>query len=654
MIRPQLIPYQCWTAAIGVLLLLPLQSISLPLLLILPGLGFYMLYKAGKQIGILEAISYSMSLTLVLVPTAATVLYLLGVGIAMTGVALGLAVITVSILSFVFRKNSVQPPESPITTDGRNHKLVFVALPILFAIVLALVVSVPLSKSFVVNDEGLVMNPVEASDLNFHLSIIARFVESPHVPPENPYLPSHYIVYDFFMHVYVGTLSVATGISSLTIFKITIPLLLFALSMNIYVLCRRTFNNATALIAMILYTVGGGLAWVLVLALRPSDVWPYLIYQFSDTAAVKYDQTLLFYLLPQPQTFALVILAFAFILWVTLIKDLKARNLLLLGLTLGVLPYYHLITAFPLYVAVGIYVVYQYARRRIACAQYHAGALAVGGAIASPLLFLLVGAPSQLAVAFSTYSLVFLFLVFGVIAILAGAGAYRSLNNEVSKPLLFFAFSAVITVNIIALPLTNNTYRFLVFLWLPVALFASYYISTVTARLTATGFSSAQIALRVAVIVAALVLALPTSYLLWGFYNNDSYVLASPAEVQALQWITVNTPKDAIFLEAPSTFPRIPLETGRRVVFAGSIYTVQYNGVNLQTQIEALMNERNPESLSLSLKQYNVSYVFVGSREQQYEIASTLKDTNYFQSVYSNPMVTIYKVKNSSTVDRTA
>ena len=647
MIRPQLIPYQCWTAAIGVLLLLPLQSISLPLLFVLPGLGFYVLYKAGKQIGILEAICYSISLTLVLVPTAATVMYLTGVGIAMTGASIGLTVIIVSILSFVFQKNSTKPPEPNSRTDKQSHKLVFVALPILLAVVLALVVSVPLSKSPVVSDEGLVMNPTEAGDLNFHLSIIARFVESPHVPPEDPYLPSHYVVYDFFMHVYVGTLSVVTGISSLTIFKITVPLLFFALSINIYVLCRRTFNNATALIAMILYTLGGGLAWILILAQRPSDVFPYLIYQFGDTAAVKYDQTLLYYLLPQPQTFALVILTFAFTLWVTLIKELKVRNLLLFGLTLGVLPYYHLITAFPLYLAVGIYVVYKYARRQVTCAQYHAGALAVGGAIATPLLFLLIGGPAQVTVAFSTYSLFFIFVAFGLIAILACAGAYRSLNNEATKPLLLFAFSAIIAVNFIALPLTNNSYRFLVYLWLPVALFASYYISTVVAGLTAARFSSVKISLKVLAIVAALLLALPTSYLLWDFYNAGSYVLASPAEVQALQWIKGNTPKDAIFLEAPSTFPRIPIETGRRVVFAGSIYTIQYHGVDLQTEIDALMNERSPESLSLSLIQHNVSYVFVGSREQPYEIATTLKDTNYFQSVYSNPMVTIYKVKNS-------
>ena len=643
--RPQLIPYQCWTAAAGVLLLLPLQAISLPLLFVLPGLSFYVLYKAGRQLGILEGISYSISLTLVLLPTTAALLYLANVSVGMTGAAFGLVIITVSVLSFVFQKNSAKLPENDTTGDPLSHRWVRLSLPILLAVVLALVVSIPLAKSFVASNEGLVMNPTEASDLNFHLSIIARYVESPHVPPEDPYLPSHYITYDFFMHLYVGTLSVVSGVSSLTVFKITIPLLIFALSINIYVLCRKAFNDATALIAMLLYTVGGGLAWIFVLAQKPADVFPYLIYQFGDTAAVKYDQTLLFYLLPQPQAFALVILAFAFVLWVTLLKELKARNLLLLGLTLGLLPYYHLITAFVLWLAVGSYVVYSYARRKLTSAKYHAAALAVGGAAASPLLFLLSGGPAQVAVAFSTYSLVFVFIVFGLIAILACEGAYWSRNNEASKPLLFFALSAIVAVNVIALPLTNNSYRFLVYLWLPVAIFASYFVATTIARFKSARLSIAKTSGTLAVIIVALVLALPTSYLLWDFYNEDSYALASPAELQALQWAKTNTSKDAVFLEAPSTFPRVPLETGRRVVFAGPIYTIQYHGVNLQPELDALMNERNPAALSLGLLQHNVSYVFVGSREQPYPISTTLKNNTYFQSVYSNPMVTIYEVK---------
>jgi hypothetical protein len=641
------IPYQFLTLAIGVVLLLPLQSFSLPLLLILPGLGFFLLYKGAKQIDILETIAYSLSLSLVAIPTAASIMYFTSVGIAMTGAAIGLTIIAASIISFAVQKKGSKPPEVDSDKVKRNHKLVCLTLPILLALSLALVVGVPLSKSLVVNDEGLVMNPTEASDLNFHLSIMARFAESPHIPPEDPYLPAHYIVYDFFTHVYVGTLSILTGISSLTIFKIAVPLLFFALSMNIYVLCRRAFNRATALIAMMLYTLGGGLAWIVIVAQRPSDLFPYLIYHFTDTAAIKYDQTLLFYLLPQPQTFALVILVFAFILWVTLIKEMNLRNALLFGFILGLLPYYHLITAFLLFVAVAAYVVWAYARGLVGPARYHFGALAVGGATASPLLFLLVGGPNQVEIAFSTYSLYFMLLIYGLVGILACIGGYRSLSNEAGKPLLLFALCALVAVNVIALPLTTNSYRFLVYLWLPVAVFASYYISKAVAKAPSKNFWSRKKALEVLAILTAVFLALPTSYMLWGFYNNETYVLASPNEVQAMQWIKTNTSKDAIFLEEPSTFPRIPSETGRRLAFAGELYAIQYHGIDLQQEINALMNERSPQLLSLGLKQNNVSYVFIGSHEQQYQIATTVKDSRYFESVYSNPTVTIYKLKES-------
>jgi uncharacterized membrane protein len=638
------IPYQFLTAAMGAFLLLPLQSLSLPLLLTLPGLAFFLLYRGAKHTDLLETIAYSLSLSLILIPTAATIVYFLGVGLAATDVALGFAIIATSALSLAVRKEKASPREVEGPADKRRRKWVLCALPILLALALALIVSIPLSKSLAVGDEGLVINPTEASDLNFHLSILARFAESPHIPPEDPYLPSHYVVYDFFTHVYVGTLATLTGVSVLTIFKITVPFLLFALSMNIYVLCSKAFNTAAALVAVVLYTLAGGLAWIAIVAQRPTDVFPYLIYHFTDAAAIKYDQTLLFYLLPQPQAFALVVLAFAFILWITLIKKLNKPNALLFGLALGVLPYYHLITAFPLFAAVVAYVVYQYARGRVVLAQHHLGALAVGGAIASPPLLLTAG-PNQVEIAFSTYSLCFMLIVYGLVGILAFIGAYRSLNNEAAKPLLLFALCAFIAMNVVSLPLTNNSYRFLVYLWLPVALFASYYISTVIAKADGERLWSKKRALKIAAVGAVVLLALPTSYALWRFYDTDTYVLASPDELQAAQWIKTNTSKDAIFFEEPSTFPRIPFTTGRMVAFAGAIYTIQYHGVNLQNQADALMNERSPESLHFGLKQLNVSYVFIGPHERGYAIATTVSNSSYFERVYSNPTVNIYKLK---------
>jgi len=202
-------------------------------------------------------------------------------------------------------------------------------------------------------------------------------------------------------------------------------------------------------------------------------------------------------------------------------------------------------------------------------------------------------------------------------------------------------------VNVVALPLTTNSYRFLVYLWLPIAIFASCYMASVFVKSPREHFWSKTKALKILAVLVALCLALPTSLMLWEFYNGETYVFASTDELQATQWIKTNTSKDAIFLEEPSTFPRIPFETGRRVAFAGELYAIQYNGVDLQQEMNALMNERSPEVLSLSLKQHNVSYVFVGSHEQQYEITATVKDPNYFEIVYSNPSVFIYKLKGS-------
>jgi len=627
--------------------MLPLKSALLPLFTVLPGLSVLLLYKNGKNMDITESMSYALSLSLLIVPASATILFLSNVSIALTGVLIGAIILALSLLSFIIQRTNTRKPAVKCAANPPRHHVPMLAIPIMLSLVLAVLVGIPLSKSLVVSNDGLVMHPTEASDLNFHLSIVARFVESPHIPPEDPYLPTYYIVYNWFMHVDIGTLSILSGISPLVILKLLVPLLVFTLSMNVFVLCRKVFDNLTALSAMVLYTLGGGLTWIAIIYERPSDVFSYLIYQFGDTAAIKYDQTLLFYLLPQTQTFALVILTFAFILWSTLIKDLKVLNALLFGLALGFLPYYHLITAFPLFVAAGIYTVYKYVKQDVKCAKYNLSSLLVGCAIALPQLFLLItGGPTQAEITFSTYSLYFVFLIYGLIGIVGAIGAYKSLSNEAAKPLIAFGLCALLAMNVIALPLTNNSYRFLVFLYLPIAIFASYYIATTIRTLKSVRRSSRATLVRIGAIAVALFLAFPTSYIMWQFYDNGTYVLASRDELQALQWAKGNTSKDAIFLEEPSDFPRVPLETGRRLAFAGPLYTMQYHGVDLQKDIDALMNERNPGALALGLRQLNVSYVFIGPREQHYQIATTLRDARFFESVFVNPTVTIYKVKN--------
>ncbi len=642
MIGMRAFPYQALTAAAGIVLALPLQFASLPLLMVLPGFSTFLLYKNGKNVKLHATICYALSLSLLIVPASAATLLLLNIDPSLTGLFVGSVIVALSLLSFLAR----QSHKSSLQANSAHKRAVFVrVLPILLSLILALFVSIPLANTLVITGAGLVLHPTEASDMNFHLSIISRFVASPHILPEDPYLPTYYIVYNWFMHVYVGTLAIVSGVSALLVFKLIIPVLLFTLAMNVYVLCRDVFNPATGLVALLLYTIGGGLAWIVILLAQPADLFPYLIYEFGNTATIKYDQTILFYLLPQTQTFALVILTFAFIVWVALIKRLKLKTAILFGLILGLLPYYHVITALPLFATVGVYAAYTYAKKDVKVAKYSVLSLLVGSAVALPQLLLLVGGQSQAEIAFATYSLYFMFLVYGLLAILAVAGAYRSLHNASAKPLMYFALCVLVLMEIVALPLTQNTYRFLVFLYLPVAVFASFYVTSLIQTIRSSRRLSRPALLRLIAIAVALTLALPSSYMLWQFYNNESYTLITKDELTGLDWVKTNTSKDAIFLEEPSTFPRIPLETGRRVAFAGPLYTIQYHGISLQQQLDTIMNERSSETLSQELQKLNVSYVFIGSREQQYALATTVKDQNHFTLAYENPTVRIYKVQ---------
>ena len=74
---------------------------------------------------------------------------------------------------------------------------------------------------------------------------------------------------------------------------------------------------------------------------------------------LKYDPTLLFYLLPQTQSFALVIMVFAIYLLIYSMIECSDRMAILAGFTLGILSQYHLISAFPIFLLVGCFTLYK-------------------------------------------------------------------------------------------------------------------------------------------------------------------------------------------------------------------------------------------------------------------------------------------------------
>jgi uncharacterized membrane protein len=261
--------------------------------------------------------------------------------------------------------------------------------------------------------------------------------------------------------------------------------------------------------------------------------------------------------------------------------------------------------------------------------------------------FLLIsrGQPSQIAITYTNYSVAFMLLTYGIIGVLALIGAYRSIKSERAKPLIFFAITTFVIMNIVSLPLTYDTYRFLVYLYIPIAIFAGYYISQALLELRKRTLSSQTVVTKASVVTVALICALPTSFIMIAFFSGQSYLLIPNDELKAMDWIRSNTHKDSIFLEEPSTFAKIPLATGRRLAFAGGLYTSQYHGIEKYAQINLILNEGNPVNLSSDLRALNVSYVFIGHNERSYHISSTITDGNYFKKVYDEDTIRIYNVK---------
>ncbi len=601
----------------GILVMMSLGFVSLPLLLFFPGFCVYGHMK--KQVSIVEMFAASITLSFVMVPVIAV--FMRFIGLDMIQVVLGLFIIG----------SSAHLLNKEFAVQSSRHDCAI----ILLAIIAALVVFFPLLNCFTFTAEGLMANPTHASDLNYHLSIIQRYINAPQIPPEDPYLPGHYIPYNWFVHVFMGEMCKLTGIHPFSMVKIIFPILLFALFMNIYLLADYVFDKGAAVLSSLIYIFTGGLSWLYLISLyyRGQPISPFMIFTYRF-GPLPYDPTLLFYLLPQPQAFALVMMIFILYIWLVSITEDAEKPAILAGISLGILVYYHLISAFPLFVLMAFYMLWHLRdRKRL---KVNAIVLASASLIAAFQWMLLPqNAPSQFMIAHHPHVLSSTLMSLGILVPFGILGAWRSRHNEKAKGILIFALVLILILNVIVLPLSYNTYRFLVYLTIPAAMFTGYCISDVYGKLPSP---------KRYLPLLAILLILPTTCLMVGYYAEGKYVHADHSELYALEWIGENTSPEDIFLEEPSPFPRIPLVTGRRIAYGWQVYAIQYHGVDEWEEATQLLYEEDASKLNAALHDWNVSYVFVGHREARRPFNDALKDTNYFGKVYDHDNVQIYRV----------
>ncbi len=615
----------------GALIMLPAGWITYALLTIVP--GFALLSLVRKEVTIAELFGISASLSILLFPMA--VLLSSIVSVHMAGIAIGSLVVVTGMYKFIGNAPGLQ-------VDFSDWPVLAIAVPI-FLLVLLVV-----SQTFVINDSGLCCATTHSSDLNFHLSIAHRFVVSPSLPPEDPYLPGSPIVYNWFMHVAMGGLTLLAGVGLFESFKVLVALVASLIFIDACLLARAVFGTLKgSLLAGLIYVSSSGLSWLYMLYQglqgQEIDVFKAVIYEWKGIMMLKYDAPSLYFFLPQTQTFGLLAMICGMFLYIETVRMRSMKMALVTGVVLASLVLYHTITSFPVLVALGLsflYFLYRergtlFTRKGIGFAAVTAVPLVAGaGASLYQIAILSASAGQQVMPGYQGDIPQTLLMAIGPLLPFALYGMYLSRARLAAVPLMIFAAINFLFVNTLEMPATLNTYRFLVFLGLPVSLFAG---------LALYKWLNSGKGWKIGIAILAILVMLPSTVAIVSFYASSSSVHATPADVAALQWISDNTPKDAVFYEEPTHFVRLPVMTGRDVAYAGNVYAWQYHNVDRQQEMEGILYIDDRDLLLQALIRNHVDYVFVGSKEAGYPFAVTLERCPGVRLVYDRDGVKVYK-----------
>jgi hypothetical protein len=624
-------------AAAGVLMALPLSWLSFGLLLFVPGLSAYVLIRDRFRIVELVTLSFTLSLVLFALVTLVT----MAAGVHGAPVLLGAFAIAVSLYRFVKHDEAV--------LEGDGWK----ALALAFAIA-ALVFVVLYFNTYTFRDGALYVQPTYACDSVFHLSIIERYVTAPQVPPQEPFLPGYNIVYNWLIFATIGELILVTGVELFLAYKIIVALVAGLIFLATYLLSEAVFRNEkrAALIAGFVFVAGAGLSWAYMLYQQYSgktpDLFPALVYNWPDVMALKYDPVSLFFFLPQPQTFALLLMIAGMYMYYVTCRDRSWGFAVASGLTMAALVLFHLMSAFATLIPVGLYFLYQLFLKREAILGKKDFTFVVQAAAPLVICFfagvyqltlLTENAASHIEIGHHPDVYTTLLFALGPLIPFALYGAYRLWRDEGAALLIIFGLANFVFINVLELPRSMDTYRFLDFLSIPLAIFAGYAFWEML---------KAPRLWKKALAVLVILLIVPSSLIMAAYYAGAAYQQAPADDVDAAHWLKDNTPASAIVFENPSPFPRVSMLSGHVVSYTGQ-YMDQFHGVNLQWPMEQIMRTTNSTQLHRQLVDFNVSYVFLGSQERGKDFVTPLKDPAYFTLVYgdeSGQGTKIYQVKN--------
>lgn len=500
---------------------------------------------------------------------------------------------------------------------------------LLFAVIFLVSLSVLTVSVWRGNQYGIVLTGSNWQDTPLHYEIIES-INNGNFPPQTPSYIGTPLTYHYFVDFHTAIVEQMYGYLP-TVLPVLNALFIVIFALAMYAL-GRNYGKRVAVVATVLGVFGWGLSYIgLFQALSSGTFSPSTnyIYQFKDFFGLP---SILDNLLQQrPLLMGLPV----FVMVLILLRDMGNKNrLLLAGVLTGLVYPFHSVAFFCCYVAFAATIIFNIQKINRGYLYF-----LLPSVFALPFIFS-GGPPISFSVStafileFATNPLIYYFAKLGIPVILAIVSFIKP-GHEYLKITFLMLF---LIPNILLLtPWVWDMYKFFIFAWIPIVLLAGIVISKVP-----KGVVFALVLLSVITTTSVIIYNVGTDFtaLTWSEYNVGL-------------WVKDNTPQNSVFLTYYSIQCPPTMVAGRLRV-DGYIYWSYGHGEPLD-EVFARQQEidngykGNQSQLALVVRQYNVSYVYAGSEEQEnYPGCVTHLDSiGWLTRVYSQDNSYIYLVETS-------
>ncbi|NLD66019.1 MAG: hypothetical protein GX648_05535 [Crenarchaeota archaeon] len=584
---------------------------------IVPGLCFYRFFSFDDHekwafipiFSVLFSVQFVYVLSLVL-------------GYSRNTILVGFLVLTAIYTGVIYKKGQDFQPQQLLQKFGKIKKTSI----LLFTVILLVSLGVLLRTVWFSNDYGIVITGANWQDTPFHYEIIES-INNGNFPPQTPNYVGTPLSYHYFVDFHTAIVEKVYGYLP-TLLPILNAVFIGVFAVSMYALVRPHGRQA-AIAAAVVGTFGWGFSYYKFFSALfcGESVVFNSFFEYGGTFGLPpiYDNLLQ----QRPMLMGLP----ALVLVLTLLRNMDdKKRLLLAGLVTGLVYQFNNVAFFCCFVAYAFCLFVNLKKFKLSYLFFVLPSL-----VALPFI-LGGGATFQAtlnvawAIQFVKNPLTFYILNLGLPLLLAIYCFFKRGNWYLKGTMLALL---IIPHFVIFTPNVWDMYKFFMFAWIPIAALA--------------GISLAKTRKLVAFILVLLSILTSVSVIVYNI--NTNFMGATWAEYNVGIWTRENTPENSVFL----TYYYIHAPTsmiGGRLRVSSDINWPYGHGIPLEdiwAREEAIDNAYagSVSQLEGLIREYNVSYVYVGSQElSNYpNCISHFNSISWLTSVYNEDEQYVYQVE---------